>query len=160
MISVQILDDFPLCTHHLAWAHLLYQEDGDERGWHYDGTDFVATLMLQQASGGGAFEYAPFIRGELLPPPPPPPPAAAAQAPATTAGASGTPAPGTPAAAAARRHDERFERVRELFEGSYAGEVLTSRVAAGTVNLFNGRRTLHRVEHVADPTKRAIAILS
>ena len=102
-----------------------YQLDGDQRGWHYDGSDFVAMLMLQQGSGGGEFEFAPFIRG------------------------------GQDAHA-----DESFDRVRELFDGGYAGAVLTTRVEAGTVNLFNGRRTLHRVGPVQGPRKRAIAILS
>ena len=68
-----------------------YQLDGDQRGWHYDGSDFVAMLMLQQGSGGGEFEFAPFIRG------------------------------GQDAHA-----DESFDRVRELFDGGYAGAVLTS----------------------------------
>ena len=107
-----------------------YQLDGDERGWHYDGSDFVATLMLQQGSEGGEFEFAPFIRG------------------ASTGGQEEEP------------YDERFERVQELFDGTYTGEVLTSRVEAGTVNLFNGRRTLHRVRGVRGPRKRSIAILS
>jgi hypothetical protein len=38
--------------------------DGDAHGWHYDDNDFVVSLLLQSAERGGAFEYAPDIRGE------------------------------------------------------------------------------------------------
>lgn len=43
--------------------NVMYIRDGGSRAWHYDGSDFVVTLMLQQAQVGGEFEYAPFIRG-------------------------------------------------------------------------------------------------
>jgi hypothetical protein len=104
-----------------------YQYDADQRKWHYDGTDFTITLMCQQGSVGGEFEWAPNIRGEKH--------------------ANGS-------------FDERFEAVDALFHGKYAGEVLTSRVAPGTINIFNGERTLHRVRAVYGPKKRSIAILS
>ena len=32
---------------------------GDELGWHYDPNDGVVSLQLQDATGGGAFEFAP-----------------------------------------------------------------------------------------------------
>lgn len=41
-----------------------YMKDGGSRAWHYDGSDFVVTLMLQPSLAGGEFEWAPFIRGE------------------------------------------------------------------------------------------------
>ena len=41
-----------------------YMKDGGSRAWHYDGSDFVVTLMLQPSLAGGEFEWAPFIRGK------------------------------------------------------------------------------------------------
>lgn len=38
--------------------------DGDEHGWHFDSNDFVVSLLLQAPGQGGAFEFAPYIRGE------------------------------------------------------------------------------------------------
>ena len=36
--------------------------EGDELQWHFDQTDFVVSLALQDADEGGDFEVAPFIR--------------------------------------------------------------------------------------------------
>ncbi|MCB9946374.1 MAG: arpA protein [Rhodospirillaceae bacterium] len=36
--------------------------DGDAHGWHFDGNDFVVSLLLQKPEEGGLFEYAPGIR--------------------------------------------------------------------------------------------------
>ena len=41
--------------------------DGDEHGWHFDGNDFVVSLMIQSADAGGAFEFAPNIRDDEAP---------------------------------------------------------------------------------------------
>jgi hypothetical protein len=38
--------------------------EGDEHGWHFDGNDFVVSLLLQAPERGGAFEFAPYIRDE------------------------------------------------------------------------------------------------
>ena len=40
------------------------EAEGDTDGWHYDTNDAVISLLLQQASCGGEFEYAPYIRTE------------------------------------------------------------------------------------------------
>ena len=37
---------------------------GDELQWHFDQTDFVVSLALQDAERGGDFEMVPFIRSE------------------------------------------------------------------------------------------------
>ena len=42
----------------------MYIKDGGSRAWHYDGSDYVVTLMLQPSEEGGEFEFAPFIRGD------------------------------------------------------------------------------------------------
>ena len=46
--------------------NVMYMRDGGSRAWHYDGSDYVVTLMLQASDVGGDFEYAPFIRGEQV----------------------------------------------------------------------------------------------
>mmetsp|Transcript_62719 Transcript_62719/g.173850 ORF Transcript_62719/g.173850 Transcript_62719/m.173850 type:complete len:316 (+) Transcript_62719:76-1023(+) len=104
-----------------------YMKDAGQRSWHYDGSDFVVTVKLQNADDGGEFEYAPFIRGELQ--------------------QDGT-------------FDERFDKIKALFDGSYTGPRFISRSEPGTLNIFNGRRTLHRVRAVYGPTNRILAILS
>ena len=44
--------------------NVMYMKDGGSRAWHYDGSDYVVTLLLQTADEGGEFEFAPFIRGD------------------------------------------------------------------------------------------------
>ena len=46
---------------HLALT-VQFAGDGDQNGWHFDGNDAVFSLLLQEPSAGGAFEYAPYIR--------------------------------------------------------------------------------------------------
>lgn len=46
----------------LAAVNVLVYPPGTQTGWHFDNAHFVVTLMLQQAQGGGIYEYAPFIR--------------------------------------------------------------------------------------------------
>ncbi|MCJ8337109.1 MAG: hypothetical protein MJK10_01440 [Pseudomonadales bacterium] len=38
------------------------QEGGETFPWHFDTNEFTISLMLQQSTGGGVFEYAPAIR--------------------------------------------------------------------------------------------------
>ena len=46
--------------------NIMYIRDGGSRAWHYDGSDYVVTLLLQASEKGGEFEFAPFIRGEKI----------------------------------------------------------------------------------------------
>lgn len=46
----------------LAAVNVLVYPPGTQTGWHFDNAHFVVTLMLQRGQGGGAYEYAPFIR--------------------------------------------------------------------------------------------------
>jgi hypothetical protein len=48
----------------LSPLNILVYQDGAATGWHFDGAQFVVTLMLRPASAGGVFEYVPFVRGE------------------------------------------------------------------------------------------------
>jgi hypothetical protein len=40
-------------------VNLTYMGDGDQHGWHFDGNEFVVSLILQVPERGGVFEYAP-----------------------------------------------------------------------------------------------------
>jgi hypothetical protein len=48
----------------LGALNLVYYGEGDELGWHFDRAEFVVTLMLQPATEGGDFEYAPNLRSD------------------------------------------------------------------------------------------------
>jgi len=59
--ALYVLDD-PMMR-----CNLTYLSDGDEHGWHFDGNDFVVSLLLQPSESGGAFEFAPNIASETEP---------------------------------------------------------------------------------------------
>ena len=46
----------------LGALNYMYYAPGDELGWHFDGADFVVTLLLQAPEAGGTFEFAPMLR--------------------------------------------------------------------------------------------------
>jgi hypothetical protein len=46
----------------LGALNLAVMTDGDQLWWHFDQTDFVVSLALQDAEQGGDFEYVPMIR--------------------------------------------------------------------------------------------------
>jgi hypothetical protein len=48
----------------LGALNYMYYAPGDELGWHFDGADFVVTLLLQAPESGGTFEFAPMLRSE------------------------------------------------------------------------------------------------
>lgn len=62
--------------------------------------------------------------------------------------------------AASGRYDEQDEAVRALYEGTFTGTRLMTRAAAGSVQLFNGCRSLHRVLSPRGPRVRMSAVLS
>jgi hypothetical protein len=46
----------------LGALNLAVMTDGDQLWWHFDQTDFVVSIALQDADEGGDFEYVPHIR--------------------------------------------------------------------------------------------------
>ncbi len=48
----------------LGALNLAVMLQDDYLRWHFDQTDFVVSLALQEAEAGGDFEYVPMIRGE------------------------------------------------------------------------------------------------
>lgn len=100
--------------------NVMYMRDGGSRAWHFDGSDFVITLLLQASEQGGEIEYAPFIRGV--------------------------------------DDEQNYDDVAKLFEGGFPTKV--NRAEAGTLQLFNGRRTMHRVRAVYGAKQRIQSVLS
>ncbi len=52
------------CADPISSCLLMYYGDDDELGWHFDPNDGVVTLLLQSASTGGDFEFAPGVGRE------------------------------------------------------------------------------------------------
>lgn len=53
---------------------------------------------------------------------------------------------------------ENYEVIQSVVDGKYP--TIVKRAEAGTLNLFNGRRSLHRVRTVYGGSKRIVAVLS
>lgn len=94
--------------------------EDDELQWHFDQTDFVVSLALQDAKEGGDFEVVPDIR---------------------------------------TGDDERYDAVRQVLEGSNTNAV-TMEMTPGTLLLFEGRHSLHRVSPAHGDVPRLVALLS
>lgn len=107
--------------------------DGGLHAWHYDLSDFVITILLQKSEVGGQFEFAPFIRGEVIP--------------GVTGGRDG------------RVWDERYEDVERLFNDQWPSRQ-TLDLEPGDLVMFNGLRSMHRVRSVYGATRRMVGVLS
>jgi hypothetical protein len=103
----------------LGALNLAVMLDGDELQWHFDQTDFVVSLALQDAEGGGDFEVSPQIRSE---------------------------------------DDERYDAVAAVLAGDRAS-VVTLPMTPGTLLIFAGRHSLHRVSPIRGATPRLVALL-
>ena len=125
--------------------NIMYMHDSGNRCWHFDGSDFVVTLMLQAALEGGEFEFSPFLRG----------PQVFTETSTTTCGGQEI-----------STRKENYEGVRRVPDGSGASSDSNTtptelrRPKAGTLNLFFGMRSLHRVRTVYGPRKRIMSVLS
>jgi hypothetical protein len=93
--------------------------DGEHLLWHFDQTDFVVSILLQDCERGGDFEYVPNIRSAAA---------------------------------------ENYDRVERLIDGDH-GEVVRLDMTPGTLALFMGRHSIHRVTPIVGTTLRLIALL-
>lgn len=111
--------------------NIMYIHNGGHRTWHFDGSEFVVTLMLQPSLVGGEFEFSPFVRG------------AASETDSS-------------------ERDECYSEVQKVLEGEHAAPYQTRLVQleAGTLSLFFGNRSLHRVRTVFGPQTRIQSVLS
>jgi hypothetical protein len=94
--------------------------DGDELHWHYDQTDFVTSIALQDGEEGGDFEYVRLIRSAS---------------------------------------EENYPRVQRLLQGVQEG-VARVPMCPGTLLLFEGRHSIHRVTRIRGTTRRLVALLA
>lgn len=104
----------------LGALNLAVMGDGDELQWHFDMTDFVVSLALQDADEGGDFEVAPRIRGA---------------------------------------DDERYDAVGRVLRGE-RDAVVRLPMTPGTLLIFEGRHSVHRVSRVAGATDRLVGLLA
>jgi hypothetical protein len=103
----------------LGTLNLAVMTDGDQLQWHFDQTDFVVSLAIQDGDEGGDFEVAPQIR--------------------TAA-------------------DERYDEVARVLGGA-RDQVVTLPMTPGTLLVFAGRNSIHRVSPIAGSTPRLVALL-
>jgi len=100
--------------------NLAVMAEGDELQWHYDQTDFVVSLAIQDAETGGDFEMVPKLRSA---------------------------------------DDEQYDRVKQVFDGDHS-EVVTLAMTPGTLLVFEGRNSLHRVSPIKGATLRHVGLLA
>jgi len=100
--------------------NLAVMVDGEELQWHFDMTDFVVSLALQDADDGGDFEVAPMIRTAT---------------------------------------DENYDAVGGVLAGKL-DDVVTLPMTPGTLLVFAGRYSLHRVSPIVGSTPRLVALLA
>ncbi|HXQ75909.1 MAG TPA: hypothetical protein VN791_05380, partial [Acidimicrobiales bacterium] len=117
-----ILDRGPLYRYGDPFGalNLSVMAEGDELQWHFDQTDFVVSLAIQSAVGGGNFEVAPRIRGDS---------------------------------------DECYPAVARVLAGE-RDAVVTLPMTPGTLLVFEGRHSLHRVSPVGGDRRRHVGLLA
>lgn len=104
----------------LGALNLAVMTAGDRLQWHFDQTDFVVSLAIQDAEEGGNFEVAPLIR-------------------------DGT--------------EEHYEEVARVLNGT-SDKILRLPMRPGTLLVFEGRHSLHRVSPIRGGTPRLVALLA
>lgn len=100
--------------------NLAVMGDGDELQWHFDQTDFVVSLAIQDADTGGDFEVAPLIRDVS---------------------------------------DEHYDDVGFVLGGDRS-RVVKLPLTPGTLLVFEGRNSLHRVSPISGSALRHIGLLA
>ena len=104
----------------LARLNVMCYGEGEALNWHFDRSEFTTTLLLQEPSGGGEFQYRSNLRTS---------------------------------------EDPNYDGVARVIEGKDP-EVKTLKIAAGTLNVFKGKNTIHRVTPCKGPQARYIAVFS
>ena len=94
--------------------------EGDELQWHFDQTDFVVSLAIQDAADGGDFDVVPLIR---------------------------------------TADNENYDDVARVLNGSHP-DVLTLEMTPGTLLIFEGRHSIHRVSPITGDTLRHVGLLA
>jgi len=103
----------------LAGVNVLEYRDGEALNWHFDRSIFTTTLLLQEPTGGGVFEYSQDLRSDTNP---------------------------------------NHAGIAALLDGAIVPTQLPQ--SAGTLNVFLGVNTAHRVSTVQGAKSRIVAVLS
>lgn len=93
--------------------------NGDYLRWHFDHSDFVVSIPVQDCEAGGVYEYAYNIRSA---------------------------------------ESENYDQVKSLLQGDRS-KVKTLETPPGSLVLFEGRYTIHRVTPIEGQTTRIMALL-
>ena len=118
--AVLALDEIHPYADPLGKLNIAVMGPGDELGWHFDQTDFVTSIALRGAGGGGDFEVAADLR---------------------------------------TADDERVEHVTAVLDGDRSA-VRQWPFDPGTLMIFAGRRSLHRVTPISTEPARLVALLA
>ena len=105
----------------MGGLNLAVMIEGDELGWHFDQSEFVVSIALQDAESGGDFESARYIRED---------------------------------------GDEHYDEVAQVLRGEPHRSVERVPMTPGTLMLFAGRNSMHRVTPIAGSVPRYVALLS
>jgi len=103
----------------LGALNIAVMTQGEHLLWHFDQTDFVVSILLQDCTAGGGFEYVPAIRSAEAP---------------------------------------NYAAIERLLDGARDGVVRLA-MQPGTLALFQGRWSIHRVTPIGGPVPRLIALL-
>ena len=103
----------------LGALNIAVMEAGEHLLWHFDQTDFVVSILLQDCASGGDFEYVPRIRSAAAP---------------------------------------NYDAIERLLDGGRDGVVRLA-MQPGTLALFQGRWSIHRVTSIEGTVPRLIALL-
>lgn len=103
----------------LAGLNVLEYRAGEALNWHFDRSVFTTTLLLQEPTQGGVFEYARNLRSDT---------------------------------------DPNHAGIAQLLRGDMTPTRLPQ--SAGTLNVFLGVNTAHRVSTVQGDRSRIVAVLS
>lgn len=104
----------------MGGLNLAVMKDGDYLRWHFDQTDFVTSLSIQNANIGGEFEFVPMTRNAK---------------------------------------DERYDEVKKVLVGTHPGIIKIAN-HPGTLVLFRGRYSIHRVTKIQGPVPRLMGLLA
>lgn len=104
----------------MGGLNLSVMKDADYLRWHFDQTDFVTSLSIQNANLGGEFEFVPMTRNAK---------------------------------------DERYDEVKKVLQGTHTGIIKIAN-RPGTLVLFRGRHSIHRVTKIQGPVPRLMGLLA
>lgn len=107
-----------------------YSAEDQELGWHFDNSAFAITLLLQKPKAGGVFEYIPNIR----------------LADSSDFGFADDVKP------------QSIEEVTQILDGTLQPKHLN--LEPGTLVLFRGRDSLHRVSKVVGDRQRILVVFA